>query len=435
VRQNLLTPGSKPSRFSVEYWRERVFRPTYAAGGEVLEWYAQIQYRGRREKVGLGTNNKEAASRRATQFYSMLREKGWDVALADLSPERNVKPKNVLTIGDFIEKVRHLAGVRPRTFEIYAYALRKIARETAGTKDDSPSKFDPKSCCWRKAADLLALRKLTPDVVNNWKLQVLSEAGRDPVAQQRARRNINSFARNARALFSKTILKKLAKLNVELPTPLPFEGFEFEEQGSTKYTAKIDAGKLLQSAKEEVAKTDPEAWKVILLALGAGLRRAEIDGLLWSGVDSGRGEIRIANHAYFEAKTQDSEGVVYVDPTLLAELDHFRSARETDPVVEPDIPFRQTSAAQHYRCKDTFLRATSWLRAHGVTGDKPLHTLRKEFGSIICAAADIHTASRQLRHSNLSTTAAFYADHRKRATVPVGALLEPPKPPEPGEKG
>ena len=35
---------------------------------------------------------------------------------------------------------------------------------------------------------------------------------------------------------------------------------------------------------------------------------------------------------------------------------------------------------------------TAWLRAQGVEGDRPLHTLRKEFGSIICAAADIHTS-------------------------------------------
>jgi len=30
-------------------------------------------------------------------------------------------------------------------------------------------------------------------------------------------------------------------------------------------------------------------------------------------------------------------------------------------------------------------------------------------------------------------TAAFYADHRKRATVPVGALLAPTKPSEAGK--
>jgi hypothetical protein len=174
-----------------------------------------------------------------------------------LSPDHDLKPQNILALGDYIEKVRHLAGVRPRTFEIYAYALRKIAREAMGRKDNGRAKFNPTSHSWRKATDLLRLDKLTPDAIANWKFQVLAECEKNPVAQQCARRNINSFARNARALFSKKILKKLGKLNVELPSPQPFDGFEFEEQGSMKYTGKIDAGRLLQSAKDELAHTCP----------------------------------------------------------------------------------------------------------------------------------------------------------------------------------
>lgn len=414
------------SRFTVEYWRARLFRPTYIAQGnanEVLEWYAQIQYRGRREKVGLGSNNKEEASRRAARFYSTLREKGWDAALKALSPDRDFKPKILLSVGDFIETARNLAGVRPRTFEIYAYALRKIARESTGAKDAGRAKFDPKSRGWRKISDSIPLRKVTPDAIAAWKIQVLTESGNSSVSQQRARRNINSFARNARALFGKKILQGLSKMKVELPSPLPFDGFEFEEQGNTKYAGQIDAAKLLQSARKDLADSDPEAWKVILLALGAGLRRSEIDGLLWNSVDSVRGEIRVINHDFFAAKTEDSAGVIYVDPSLMLELGKFRPPANSGAVVNSDLPFREATGTQRYRCQETFQRVTVWLRDNGVAGDKPLHTLRKEFGSIICAAADIHTASRQLRHSTLATTAAFYADHRKRITVPVGELL------------
>ncbi len=49
-KKNLLTHAPKAlvkaSRFSVEYWRDRVFRPTYllhdGKGSEVQEWYAQV---------------------------------------------------------------------------------------------------------------------------------------------------------------------------------------------------------------------------------------------------------------------------------------------------------------------------------------------------------------------------------------------------------
>jgi integrase len=357
----------------------------------------------------------------------ILREKGWDAALKQLSPDRNSTPKNQTTIGSFIDIVRPLASVRPRTFEIYAYALRKIAREATGAKDTSRSGFDPKGLGWRQATDLLLLSKLTPNAVAQWKAKVLAEATQNPVARQRARRNVNSFVRNARALFSRKILKRLKAKDIVLPSPLAFEGFEFEEQGNTKYDSKIDATALLQNARSELAETDAEEWKVILLALGAGLRRSEIDGLCWSQLDAVRGEIRIVNHEYFQAKTDGSEGKIFVDPGLMAELGRFQIEPDTTPVVDGNIPFRQSSGRQYYRCQETFERVTSWLRNHGVTGDKPLHTLRKEFGSIICAAADIYTASRQLRHSNLATTAAFYADHRRRVSVPVTEMLTAPE--------
>ncbi len=417
------------SRFSIEYWRDRIFRPTYlhdSETSEVQELYVQIQYRGHREKVGLGTNNKEEAVRRAGRFYTTLREKGWDAAHKQLSPSRDLGPRNPVAVGEFIEMVGPMLSVRPRTLDVYAYALRKIAREAAGSKDNSRHKFDPKSLEWRKAADLLPLGKMTPNTIAQWKATVLMEADQNPVAQQRARRNINSFVRNARAVFGWKILKKLTAKGTVLPAPLPFEGFEFEAQGSTKYVSKINAGSLFQTARNERAEADPESWKVILLALGAGLRRAEIDGLCWSQVDADRGEIRITNHAYFQAKTEDSEGDIFVDPGLMVELGRFRTTPESRPVVDAAIPFRQSTGPQYYRCQETFQRVTSWLRANGVTGNKPLHTLRKEFGSIICAAADIHTASRQLRHSNLATTAAYYADHRRRITVPVAEMLNPP---------
>jgi integrase len=63
-----------------------------------------------------------------------------------------------------------------------------------------------------------------------------------------------------------------------------------------------------------------------------------------------------------------------------------------------------------------------------VNSKKPLHTLRKEFGSLVNQATDIHTASRQLRHATIKMTAAVYTDHRRRpgSAVPIGAMLNTP---------
>lgn len=185
-----------------------------------------------------------------------------------------------------------------------------------------------------------------------------------------------------------------------------------------------------ENSEEPLQQNDPDAWKVILLALGAGLRRAEIDALRWPQINFKTSLLRVCSYGPFETKTEDSEDDVFVDQGLLDELKKFHANDTTDFVVAPKLMLAGSTAAQYYRCQPVFIRVTAWLRKQGIKGDKPLHTLRKEFGSIICASADIYTASRQLRHSNLSTTAAYYLDNRRRVSVPLATLLadEPTKP-------
>jgi integrase len=52
-----------------------------------------------------------------------------------------------------------------------------------------------------------------------------------------------------------------------------------------------------------------------------------------------------------------------------------------------------------------------------------MHTLRKEFGSIVCQSADLLTASKQLRHSSLAVTAGIYVESRRKAAPAIGAML------------
>jgi integrase len=92
-------------------------------------------------------------------------------------------------------------------------------------------------------------------------------------------------------------------------------------------------------------------------------------------------------------------------------------------VLESELKPKPEAKFGYYRAAHTFDRLTTWLRGKGVLAHKPIHTMRKEFGSIINESADIYTASRQLRHSNIATTAAYYADNRKRVAVPVGTML------------
>jgi hypothetical protein len=85
-------------------------------------------------------------------------------------------------------------------------------------------------------------------------------------------------------------------------------------------------------------------------------------------------------------------------------------------VVESPLKHDSKAKAGRYRCNPVFKTVLAWLRKHGVDGHKPLHTLRKEIGSIIASEHGIFEASRYLRHADIHITSAFYADKKKTIT-------------------
>ena len=95
-----------------------------------------------------------------------------------------------------------------------------------------------------------------------------------------------AVVRNAKALFGVKIAKLLKDVaGLSLPEPLPMSDVNltelFGKKQKMRYQSKIDAEKLLTLAGAELAPSQPEAFKVLLLALCCGLRKREIDCLLW----------------------------------------------------------------------------------------------------------------------------------------------------------
>ena len=78
-----------------------------------------------------------------------------------------------------------------------------------------------------------------------------------------------------------------------------------------------------------------------------------------------------------------------------------------------------------YRCDGTFNALAFWLRSKGVPGPRPIHSLRKEIGSVIATQQGIFAASRYLRHSDIRITSKIYADLKKPVSAGLGAFLKP----------
>ena len=407
------------SKADARFWFPRLFKwqgsPNYSI---------QIQFRGRRMSFSLGTGNREAAAKIAAGIYSDLLTIGVDATVAKHRAQKSQANSDGVTIGDWIVAASEVFDGKPATFGGYARGLRFIASEILAVSKTKKRYGRTQAKVYRRQVDSAPLTILTPEAIQAWRIRYVKQAGENPARQRSARISCNSAIRQARALFSRKIMKFIA--GVTPPDPLPFAGVEFYPRESMKYQSKLDPAVLLRSAEKYLSGSDPEAFKALLLALGAGLRRGEIDRLLWRQVDFAAGVIHVETTEAGGLKSEDSAGDVPIDRTLASVLRGFRARAQGQFVIEEGTGFTASKPwGQRYRCEDVFYRLTHWLRKNGVEGSKPLHTLRKEAGSIIATKAGIHAASQFLRHADIQVTAMHYADHKERVTVDLGAWLRP----------
>jgi len=308
------------AKTDVRYWQRTIFRQTYTRDGETRvtkDWAMKIAHVGRRETFPLGTPNKAAAAAKARDIYLLLVASGWEITLRRYKASLAV-PKKVAanggTVGDFLAELSEKSDAKPKTLEGYAVAFRKIVADVVG-QGHGRGGGATKRTAWRQAVEAVALADLTPAKVQHWKLSFVANAGDDPVRQRAARVSANAFLRRAKSLFAPSMTKHLER--VMLPTPLPFDGAEFYNRTSMRYQSGFDVLKLIRDAKKELARSEPEQYKVFLLAVMAGLRRREIDTLEWSAFRWDRRMIQIAPTKWFHPKSEDSIGEVEIDRELV----------------------------------------------------------------------------------------------------------------------
>lgn len=425
----------KLGRTHTDYWKSRLFRRSYEHKGkehEVNDLYVRIQHGGRREFFALTTTNQDAAARKAAEIFTFLKANGWDATLNKFKPDADGQPKLDVSVGDFLAAVDTTRRLRPRTFLNYRNCFRTIVAECFGVRlKRGENKFDYRAGgnkAWLQRIDEIRLERVTPEKVNHWKRERIADAGHSPAAIASAKRTINSYVRCARSLFSLALLRELKGL--KLPDPLPFQGVELEETGSQKYVSKINAQFLIAAAKSELKPNDPEAYKVFLLGLFAGMRKAEIDSAEWRMVDFAANVIRLEETEVLHLKTRDAAAEITVDPEVIAELRALmpkptdQPARGSQFILQSPRAPQPESLRPYYRAEETFDRLNAWLRGKGIRANKPLHELRKEVGAIIATEQGIFAASRFLRHSDITTTARHYADQKARINVGLGKFLD-----------
>jgi len=227
-----------------------------------------------------------------------------------------------------------------------------------------------------------------------------------------------------RSLFREEVRTKLAGIGVDL-APQPFDKIKMLVKGRSAYAyvSTIQAEVLLKAAVDELSVQNPDAFMIIVLALLLGFRRGEIDGFRWDMVNWERKHIALEGHDTLHLKTATSRAQVRVEPELMNLLWQYKQVAQGEFVVQSKNPARKAKHYRHYRCEHLYKFVNPWLRDHGVKALKPLHTLRKEFGSLVVEKFGLVAAKSALRHASVEITMTYYVQDRREANTGLGSLL------------
>lgn len=387
---------------------------------------------GKRRRFSTGETNLKAAQSKAAAIMADIKSRGFETAVQFHGKRRDQIPSNP-TIAEFCEIYRsctRLSDTPPSsiTSELYIRSLQRIC----------------------KAAAVKRIRSLDYAAVEKFKEIYLKETLTDsnsltattsPKAKSSSRNpasvrtTLNGILRNAGSMFSKTLLQAYAAKGLELTNPTagakirkvaikPHSPFSKDvidriwssapllRDGDPSADAPDPKASRRSIGAIDFRSGHPDAFLILLLEIGLGLRRNEADKAEWSWViemPDGRKYLEVRSSEDFTPKSKQSR-VIPIDSSIWTTLEKLKSdAKYIVPAPNPKPRKGGPRRSTVYRCEEAHRVLVAWLRKAGITDRKPCHALRKEFGSYIATRFSLFHAQKLLGHSNPAVTSAYYA--------------------------
>lgn len=339
--------------------------------------------------ISLKTKTKRDAQTKANRFLTILEEsKSWDAAVTDL------RGKKVVRKGEDPDHA---------TMELL---YRAYMAQAANPVKSATLKNN------LQALDRL-MRKCGAATVSGIRQEKIKFTDEN-------RSSLFSEIAGASSVFKPAALTFYERRGIRLENP--FKGMEKPKKTPDPYVPMSDKGR--QKVWKECGKQDGTIEMITLLALGCGLRRSEIDKarVSWISKQRGKAVFSVQQEEDFIPKSRVSRSFPVSDAIVKRIMSVRRelNPEKDDPYLIPD----SASKSKGLRLMRHYKKISAWLLKMNVPGNNRLHTLRKEFGSLVATKHGIFVASKYLGHSSVVVTEEHYASLVKQPDIDIGSLID-----------
>ncbi len=356
-------------------------------------WAFKKTHEGKPVWVSLRTKNKQDAETKKAQFQVTLKNNGWEAAKAELRGKRILKKGESPTIEDMERIYREFIGqsVKKVAESTIRHNIGCLRRLLTACKARDIGSFDPSKLKWTEANTS----------------------------------NQSSQVRAAQSMFKKSALIYWAAQGIHLKNP-----FGSIEKHTVKQGGYIPLG---QECRERIWNESknllPRQRMIVILALGAGLRRGEIQAarVSWLVNDRDKSTLTVQSGYGFKPKSGIHRSIL-ISKERAAELLELRKtclANPSDPFLIPDGPKSKKVKSQmaNTRLGCQFKILLPWLFERGVKEVKGIHGLRREAGSVVASNYSMLHAQKFLGHASIVTTEKYYAGLTKSHTIDMETLI------------
>lgn len=251
-----------------------------------------------------------------------------------------------------------------------------------------------------KRPNVVALSQLTPEVIEGYKTFRRDEwvnpngirVESDDDIKDHTRRGARARTVNLELDGLKTMLNLAIRWDYLRDNPVKqVKPLKTDDRKAIRFLTVEECDKLLQAATAIF-------YPILLTFLNTGLRKAELENLLWEDIDLSRGRILVRSKADWKPKTGERE--IPMNDDLHRLLSDLKQQAKAD---DGDYVFRvMESGHSHNWLRTELIRTARRAGMHDLTR---VHTLRHTFAShLVMNGVDLPTVGKLMGHSDIETT-------------------------------